>query len=180
MKPNPKPLAALLAAAALAVAVAVPSLVRAQQHNEPAAAKPDDQDAGETFEHGMEHANKAYQALKKSAFDAASRDADLKQAQALEQALLMSKSVADEMPMMGPAQKKYGDDAAAYHRDLRAGLIEAQQAALKLETAVNAGDAEAAKAAFEEVSQSQKDGHRAFRPGRDNVGRPDAKDGQAH
>ena len=176
MKPT-KPLIALLAAALTAGTIA-PAFVRADEHDEPeksAASPAADEDAGETFEHGMEHANKAYQALKKSAFDNASRDTDLRQAQALEQALLASKGVADEIPMMGPAKQKYGDDTAAYRRDLRAGLIEAQQAALKLETAVNAGDTAAAKAAFEEVSQSQKDGHRAFRPGRDNVGRPDAK-----
>ena len=162
-------LAVLLSAAAL------PLGAYAEEPSTRPAEHADHADAGETFEHGMERANRAYQALKKSAFDAASRDADLTHAREMQEGLQQSKSVADEMPMMGPAEAKYGDDAAAYHRDLRAGLIGAQQASLKLEAAVNAGDAAAAKAAFAEVAETQRDGHRAFRPGRDNRGRPDRK-----
>ena len=173
MKHAPRKIVAPLAVVVALAAFAVPPLVRGQEEHHEGTEQ--HADAGETFEHGMEHANKAYQSLKKSVFDAMSRESDLRQSQTLEEALLASKSVADEMPMMGPARKKYGDDAAAYHRDLRAGLLESIQATLKLEAAVNAGDTEAAKAAFQAVAQTQKEGHRDFRAGRDNVGRPDAK-----
>ena len=160
----------LLAAALLAAAASAP-LVRAEEQE--SAGKPD---AHETFEHGMESADEAYDALKTSAFDAASRDADLRHAQAMQEGLLASKSVAGEMPMMGPAKTKYADDAAAYHRDLRAGLVKAVKDALDLEEAINRGDTPAAKAAFEQVKADMKQGHKSFRPGRDNVGEPGKAD----
>ncbi len=163
-----------LFAAAFGVAVLAPSASRADgpASDPPAAGSAADADPGDTFEHGMEQSGKAWKALRQSSFDAASRDADLRHVQDLQAGLLTAKSVADRMPMMGPAEKKYGTDEAAYHRDLRAGLIKTLEAALKLEAAVDAGDADAAKAAFKALAEGQREGHASFRPGRDNMGAP--------
>lgn len=116
----------------------------------------------ETFEEGMERAGRALKALKKSAFDATTRSADLVAIQSMQSGLLESKSAAAAIPMSPAAKKKFGDDQTAYQTALRRGVLQTLQQALVLELAVLDGNSDAAKTALASLIEKQEQGHELF------------------
>ena len=131
-----------------------------------------EEEAHEAFEHAMSDAGRAWRTLRNSSFDADSQEADLQAIQSLQTALLTAKPLGYGVHMSPQAQEKYGDDKQAYEMAIRSQLLDALSSAMTLERAVLDGDADAAKAAIEELNMEQREGHGEFRRGRDNTGRP--------
>lgn len=114
------------------------------------------------FEQGMKQAGRGFRALKASALDAATRDADLAAVQALQTGLLASKGVASTVPMSPSAKQKFGDDETAYRAALRRDLIKALRQSFDLEDAILEGKTDAAKASMAKLEEKQESGHTLF------------------
>ncbi|MFO0875426.1 MAG: EF-hand domain-containing protein [Phycisphaerales bacterium] len=128
-----------------------------------------------TFEGGMKQAGRAFNALKKSAFDRASRTGDLEAVQGLQSGLLAAKGQVSTVPMSEKAKAKFGSDKAAYETDFRRQLLKALGDAMALEVALLDDKSDAARAAFGRVVQAQDAGHLLFQEaeGDDDGGRPE-------
>lgn len=129
---------------------------------------PEEGEGGGSFHDSMEGAGRAWRGLRRSPFDATSRDDDLQAIQTLETRLLSAKGQTSGVEMSPQAEEKYGDDHAAHERDLRLALVDAISAALALEKSVIEGDTAVAKAAFEKVAGDQREGHKLFKEDEDD------------
>ena len=136
----------------------------------PAAAPAFDQEAHEAFEHHMHDAGDAWKALRGSPFDSSSREADLRNAQKLQAALVGSKANVHGVRVSPKAAERFGSDAAAFYDGLRKNILDVLSASIRLEDAVLTGDTAAAKAAFKTLEEQQKQAHGLFRRGKDNLG----------
>jgi len=116
----------------------------------------------DSFHDQMENAGRAVRALRRTDFDDASREADLRAIQSLQAALVGAKAQIDTVEMSPQAVERYGDDLSTYRRDFRVSLIEAIEAALDLEKAVLAGEPEPAKEAYEALRGVQGRSHDLF------------------
>ena len=116
------------------------------------------------FEDAMNAAGRALRGLRRSAMDPSSREEDLVLVQDLQAALIAAKGASRDVPMAPQAKDRYGEDSAAYARDMRLGFIATLSYTLELEGALLEGDSAAAKEALAGVLTSQKQGHDAFQP----------------
>ena len=98
------------------------------------------------LEGAMKQMNGAYKALKASAFDAASKGADLEAAQRLQMAAIGAKGGVGSLRMTDAASKQYGGDKAAFEAAYRRKMIETAKVAIDIELAILDGKADAAKA----------------------------------
>ena len=127
-------------------------------------------DTHEAFEHGMEMAQQGWRELRNMEFNEDNREKALELVGMIQEGLITSKNAVPGMPMTEKAKAAYGDDTAKFHSELRRGLIYTLGVALKLEEAVNANDAEAAKQALTDLGAAQQRGHQQFRGGRGGPG----------
>jgi hypothetical protein len=118
--------------------------------------------AQQSFGGGMKQAGRAWNALKKSSFDAASKQTDLEQVQALQSGLLASKGQLASVKMSDAAKAKFGDDQAAYALAFRRQLLKTLGESVALELALLDGDAAAARAAMGRLDKEQDAGHELF------------------
>ena len=116
------------------------------------------------FDQGMQQAGRAMRQLRRSAFDDASRAADLRAVQTIQSGLIAAKGGVGQVPMAPQAAEHYGEDLVKYHSDFRLGLIQAIMESLALEAAVIEGDSAGAKESLEHLLEAQKLGHDAFQP----------------
>lgn len=123
-----------------------------------------------SFEAYMSMANRNIRTLSRSAFDEASREADMTAICGIELALVGAKSRLATVEMAPQAKEKYGSDEAAFRRDLRAGLLTAIMAAFELDNAIAAGDSAEAKKCLAKLVEAEKAGHTAFQPPREERG----------
>ena len=128
------------------------------------------------FEQGMQQAGRALRQLRRSAFDDASRAADLRAIQTIQSGLIAAKGGIAQVPMAPQAAEHYGEDEVKYHSDFRLGLIQAVMESLALEAAVIEGDAAGAKESLEHLLEAQKLGHDAFQPEEEEEGEGEAAD----
>jgi hypothetical protein len=113
---------------------------------------------------GMQQANRAMRTLSRSKFEAVTRQQDLAAAQSLQNGLIGAKSDLVNAQMSKAAKAKYKDDSAAFQKDFRKMLIDAAMESLKLESAINEGDAAAAIKARDAVAALEEAGHTQFQP----------------
>ncbi len=119
---------------------------------------------GASMHDGMEQANRAMRTLKRSQFEAATRQQDLNAIQSLQAGLISAKGDVANAKMSDAAKAKYKDDTAAFHKDLRKMLIDTAMEALKLELAINAGDSAAAAKSRDALVALEEAGHTQFQP----------------
>lgn len=125
------------------------------------------------FSGGMRSAQRALRQLQSSDFDADSRQDDLELTQSLQEALLTAKGSIADVPIAPQAERRYdgSEDDEEYLTDFRQKLIEAVLESLRLESAVNRGDSDAAYAAVRKLSEIQRSGHDAFKAKEERSGR---------
>lgn len=114
-------------------------------------------------EGAMKQMNGAYKALKASAFDAASKGADLEAAQRLQMAAIGAKGGVGALRMSEEATKKYGADKAAFEAAYRRKMIETAKVAIDIELAILDGKADAAKALVAKLHDLEESGHEVFK-----------------
>ena len=114
-------------------------------------------------EGAMKQMNGAYKALKASAFDAASKAADLEAAQRLQMAAIGAKGGVGSLRMTDAASKQYGGDKAAFEAAYRRKMIETAKVAIDIELAVLDGKADAAKALVAKLHDLEESGHEVFK-----------------
>jgi hypothetical protein len=118
---------------------------------------------GPTFEAGMKQVARGAKALEKTTWDAASKDADLEAASHMQAGLATAKAMVAQAEMSEAAAAKFGKDQAAYRAELRAQLLMSLKASIAMEEMIHAGNATAAKAAFETLKKMESDGHKLFK-----------------
>lgn len=115
------------------------------------------------LEGAMKQMNGAYKALKASAFDAASKAADLEAAQRLQMAAIGAKGGVGSLRMTDAASKQYGADKAAFEAAYRRKMIETAKVAIDIELAILDGKADAAKALVAKLHDLEESGHEVFK-----------------
>lgn len=145
--------AALIAALCVTTLVLVP------------ATEADSHGGADAIDRYMHDIDKALDRIEKVVGDPAKLDTTLKQIARLQTALVKSKTAAADIPMSTAAKAKYGDDEAAYRRDILMLFVDTLGQAVALEAAVLNGDAAAAKAALEKIDELEDRGHDEFRQG---------------
>ncbi len=118
---------------------------------------------GPTFEAGMKQVARGAKALEKTTWDAASKDADLEAASHMQAGLATAKAMVAQAEMSEAATRKFGKDQAAYRAELRSQLLMSLKASIAMEEMIQAGNATAAKAAFETLKKMESDGHKLFK-----------------
>jgi len=129
--------------------------------------------APQNFDGAMKQVNRGFKGLKGSAFDATSKTKDLEQVQNIQAGLVAAKGMASSVRMAPQAKAKYGDENGKYVMDMRMQLLAALTTSMALESAVLAGDTEAAKSAFAKLDHQEDEGHESFKPEEDE--KPAAK-----
>jgi len=114
-------------------------------------------------EGAMKQMNGAYKALKASAFDAASKAADLEAAQRLQMAAIGAKGGVGSLRMTDAASKQYGADKAAFEAAYRRKMIETARVAIDIELAILDGKSDAAKALVAKLHDLEESGHEVFK-----------------
>ena len=114
-------------------------------------------------EGAMKQMNGAYKALKASAFDAASKGADLEAVQRLQMAVVGAKGGAGTLRMTDEAKSKFGADKAAFEAGYRRKMLETLKIAVELETAILDGKSAEAKALVGKLHDMEESGHDVFK-----------------
>lgn len=114
------------------------------------------------LEGAMKQMNGAYKALKASAFDAASKAADLEAVQRLQMSAIGAKGGVATLKMTDAASKKYADKAA-FEAAYRRKMIETAQVAINLELAILDGKSAEAKALVTKLHDLEESGHEVFK-----------------
>ncbi|MEZ6242754.1 MAG: hypothetical protein R3B57_06890 [Phycisphaerales bacterium] len=117
---------------------------------------------GAGFEGQMRRAGNAAKALRASEMNADTLEDDLRQIGDLEAALVMAKSESGSVQMSPQAKEKFGDDEAAYRKDMREDLIEAVTTALEIERALLDGRHDEARASLDKLLGERDDAHDLF------------------
>jgi hypothetical protein len=118
-----------------------------------------------SFEDHMSGAGLALRGLRRSIGNDLGDGSDAaKMVQELQTELVGAKGAAESAPMSDTARADYGEDRAAFRRDLRLGLIEAIKETLTLEEAILNGDAQGAAASLKELRAVQREHHGLFKP----------------
>ncbi len=115
------------------------------------------------LEGAMKQANGAYKALKASAFDAASRAADLEAVQRLQMALISSKGGVASAHLTEDSKKQFGTDKAAFETGFRKAMLKTAMLAMELETAILDGKSAEAKALVGKLHDAEEKGHDLFK-----------------
>lgn len=124
---------------------------------------------GGGFDRSMSMAGRAMRGLRRSSMDGASRDQDLAALQILQQSLVAAKGAIAEVEPSEAARARYGTDEAGYRAGFRVMLLKASIEALRIEEALLADDAEAAKKALGTLLEIQKQGHDLFQAEEDEA-----------
>ena len=115
------------------------------------------------LEGAMKQMNGAYKALKASAFDAASKGADLEAVQRLQMGAITAKGGVGTLRMTDAASKQYGADKAAFEAAYRRKMIETAKIAIDLELAILDGKSDAAKSLVGKLHDMEESGHEVFK-----------------
>lgn len=116
----------------------------------------------EVFEGAMKQAGLAMRTLRRTGFEAATRDSDLDALQSIQEAMVLAKGTYTTVTMAPQAVAKYQDDEAAYRRDFRMAIIGSLRAALDIEEALLREDTQGAKDALVRLLDNQKTSHNLF------------------
>jgi len=114
-------------------------------------------------EGAMKQINGAYKALNASAFDAASRSADLDAVQRLQMAIVGAKGGAGSLRMSDAAKAKFGEDKTAFEAAYRRAMLESAKIAVELELAILDGKSGEAKALVAKLHKTEETGHELFK-----------------
>jgi hypothetical protein len=114
-------------------------------------------------EGAMKQINGAYKALNASAFDTASRSADLEAVQRLQMAIFGAKGGAGSLRMSDAAKAKFGEDKAAFEAAYRRAMLESAKIAVELELAILDGKSGEAKALVAKLHKTEETGHELFK-----------------
>lgn len=114
-------------------------------------------------EGAMKQMNGAYKALSASAFDAASKPADLEAVQRMQMAIFGAKGGAGSLRMSDAAKAKFGEDKAAFEAAYRRKMLESGKLAMELELAILDGKSGEAKALVAKLHQLEETGHELFK-----------------
>lgn len=115
----------------------------------------------------MRQAGRSLRALRGSALDASTLEQDLQSVNTIQGAMVTAKGDAARYPMAPAAKAKYGNDQAAYVRDMRLSLLDGIDQCSKLERALLSGNAGDAKAARTGLIQQMEKAHELFQPPED-------------
>jgi soluble cytochrome b562 len=118
--------------------------------------------APESVHECMEQAGRAARGLRGAEFGADTRERDLATVQGIQQALVLAKSMIDQIEMSPNAKAKFGTDEEAYKIAFRKQIVAALGESLSLESAILDGNAEAAKASAGQLIEARNAGHDIF------------------
>ena len=115
------------------------------------------------LEGAMKQMNGAYKALKASAFDAASKGADLEAVQRLQMAVVGAKGGAAGLRMTDEGKSKFGGDKAAFEAGYRRKMLDTLKIAVELEIAILDGKSGEAKSLVGKLHDMEESGHDVFK-----------------
>ncbi|RPG15379.1 MAG: hypothetical protein CBB69_009745 [Phycisphaera sp. TMED9] len=119
-------------------------------------------DPKEAFHEAMEVSGRALRGLRRTKFDAISRETDLAAIRVIQSSLMTAKQYTAAIPMSDAAKEKFGSDAKAYQMAFQIDMISAVMASLQAEMAILQGDAEKAKAAVTSIVSIRSTSHDVF------------------
>lgn len=118
------------------------------------------------YHEAMQDAGGAFRDFRNAARDLQSesgRASAAEAAQKLAVALVTAIGYAEEVEIAPQSADTYGDDTAAYAKDMKLQLIESAKATLDMQAALLEGDVDAAREHFRAVQNAQRSGHRTFK-----------------
>ena len=119
-------------------------------------------DPKEAFHEAMEASGRALRGLRRTKFDAISRETDLAAIRVIQSSLMIAKQHTAAIPMSDAAKEKFGSDSKAYQLAFQIDMINAIMGSLNVERAILTGDAEKAKAAVANIVSIRSTSHDVF------------------
>ncbi len=112
-----------------------------------------------SFHDQMETLGRLSRGLRRSAFDAQSRESDLDVAHRLQAAILSAKGQVASVPMSPQAKEHFGGDQSRYELEFRLAMIDTLRDALALERAILQGNSAEAKESVQAILAQRNEGH---------------------